>query len=133
MSRLYVYQKIEKLVRRHGTRDPFELLDAMHVQVRFYYDLTHTKGFTRYFLRQYFVGINGNLRESEQRIVAAHELGHIVLHAQELRTAPLFDTAVYDNLGVDTLHYDNGKFNGCSTISAFLALSAIERYTCCGF
>ena len=40
MSRLYVYQKIEKLVRRHGTRDPFELLDAMHVQVRFYYDLT---------------------------------------------------------------------------------------------
>lgn len=96
MSRLYVYQKVGKLVRRHGTRDPFELLDAMHVQVRFYYDLTHTKGFTRYFLRQYFVGINGNLRESEQRIVAAHELGHIVLHAQELRTAPLFDTAVYD-------------------------------------
>ena len=96
MSRLYVYQKIAKLVRRHGTRDPFELLDAMHVQVRFYYDLTRTKGFSRYFLRQYFVGINGNLPESEQRVVAAHELGHIVLHAQELRSAPLFDTAVYD-------------------------------------
>ena len=45
MSRLYVYQKIAKLVRRHGTRDPFELLDAMHVRVRFYYDLTRTKGF----------------------------------------------------------------------------------------
>ena len=96
MSRLYVYQKIAKLVRRHGTRDPFELLDAMHVRVRFYYDLTRTKGFSRYFLRQYFVGINGNLPEYEQRVVAAHELGHIVLHAQELRTAPLFDTAVYD-------------------------------------
>ena len=68
----------------------------MHVQVRFYYDLTRTKGFSRYFLRQYFVGINGNLPESEQRVVAAHELGHIVLHAQELRSAPLFDTAVYD-------------------------------------
>lgn len=53
MSRLYVYQKIEKLVRRHGTRDPFELLDAMHVQVRFYFDLHSTKGFSRYFLRQY--------------------------------------------------------------------------------
>ncbi len=79
MSRLYVYQKIEKLVRRHGTRDPFELLDAMHVQVRFYFDLHSTKGFSRYFLRQYFVGINGNLPREEQRIVAAHELGHIVL------------------------------------------------------
>ena len=96
MSRLYVYHKAAGLVRRYRTRDPLELLDAMHVQVRFYYDLTHTKGFTRYFLRQYFVGINGNLPEYEQRIVAAHELGHIVLHAQELRTAPLFDTAVYD-------------------------------------
>ncbi len=96
MSRLYVYPKITRLIRRYGTRDPFELLDAMHVQVRFYYDLTRTKGFSRYLLRQYFVGINGNLPESEQRVVAAHELGHIVLHAQELRTAPLFDTAVYD-------------------------------------
>ena len=52
MSRLYVYQEVEKLVRRHGTRDPFELLDAMHVQVHVYFDLTCTKGFTRYFLRQ---------------------------------------------------------------------------------
>jgi Zn-dependent peptidase ImmA (M78 family) len=96
MSRLYVYQVIGKLVRRYGTRDPFELMDAMHVQVRFYYDLTRTKGFTRYFLRQYFAGINGNLPASEQRVVAAHELGHIVLHAEALKTAPLFDTAVYD-------------------------------------
>ena len=94
MSRLYVYQVIGKLVRRYGTRDPFELMDAMHVQVRFYYDLTRTKGFTRYFLRQYFAGINGNLPASEQRVVAAHELGHIVLHAEALKTAPLFDTAV---------------------------------------
>ena len=91
MSRLYVYHKAAGLIRRHGTRDPFELLSAMHVQVRFYYDLTNTKGFSRYLLRQYFVGINGNLSPCEQRIVAAHELGHIVLHAQELRTAPLFD------------------------------------------
>jgi len=96
MSRLYVYQEIEKLVRRHCTRDPFELMQAMNVQVRVYYDLSATKGFTRYFLRSFFVGINGNLSGSEQRIVAAHELGHIVLHAAELRTAPLFDTAVYD-------------------------------------
>ena len=33
MSRLYVYQKIEKLVRRHGTRDPFELLDAFRAGI----------------------------------------------------------------------------------------------------
>ena len=96
MSRLYVYQRIEQLARRHGTRDPFELLDAMHVQVRLYYDLTRTKGFSRYFLRQYFVGLNGNLPASELRVVAAHELGHVVLHKEELLAGPLFDTAVYD-------------------------------------
>ena len=100
MSRLYVYREIEKLVRRHGTRDPFELMEAMRVQVRVYYDLTSAKGFTRYFLRCFFVGINGNLPESEQRVVAAHGLGHIVLHAAELRTSPLFDTAVYDKRSI---------------------------------
>ena len=92
MSRLYVYREIGKLSRRYGTRDPFELLDALRVRVRFYYDLCSVKGFTRYFLRLYFVGINGNLSAQEQRIVAAHELGHIVLHADALRTAPLFDS-----------------------------------------
>lgn len=96
MSRLYISREVEKLVRRHGTRDPFALLGAMNVQVRVYFDLTCTKGFTRYFLRRYFVGINGNLSEAGRRIVAAHELGHIVLHAEALRTSPLFDTAVYD-------------------------------------
>lgn len=100
MSRLYVYREIGKLSRRYGTRDPFELLDALHVRVRFYYDLNAVKGFTRYFLRLYFVGINGNLPAPEQRIVAAHELGHIVLHADALRTAPLFDTAVYDKRSI---------------------------------
>ena len=53
MSRLYVYQKTEKLVRKYGTRDPFELLDAMHVQVRFYFDLHSTKGFSRYFPQEF--------------------------------------------------------------------------------
>ena len=96
MSRLYICREVEKLVRRHGTRDPFALLDAMNVQVRVYFDLNCTKGFTRYFLRRYFVGINGNLSEAGRRIVAAHELGHIVLHSEALRTSPLFDTAVYD-------------------------------------
>ena len=100
MSRLYVYREIGKLSRRYGTRDPFELLDALRVRVRFYYDLCSVKGFTRYCLRLYFVGINGNLSAQEQRIVAAHELGHIVLHADALRTAPLFDTAVYDKRSI---------------------------------
>ena len=94
MSRLYVYQKTEKLVRKYGTRDPFELLDAMHVQVRFYFDLHSTKGFSRYFLRQYFVGINGNLPKEEQRIVAAHELGHIVLHAEALRNSGILRSLI---------------------------------------
>ena len=30
MSRLYVYHKAAGLVRRYRTRDPLELLDAMH-------------------------------------------------------------------------------------------------------
>ena len=32
MSRLYVYREIGKLSRRYGTRDPFELLDALEAK-----------------------------------------------------------------------------------------------------
>ena len=49
MSRLYVYQEIEKLVRRHCTRDPFELMQAMNVQVRVYYDAVFSWGSTEIF------------------------------------------------------------------------------------
>lgn len=96
MSRFYIYKEVEALVRRYGTRDPFAIMQAMGIRLKRYNDLNKTKGFTRYFLRLYFVGLNDRLPEVEQRIVAAHELGHIILHSPQLREGPMLDTAIYD-------------------------------------
>ena len=36
------------------------------------------------------------LSEEEKRIVAAHELGHIVLHRKQLKMAPMSDNRLYN-------------------------------------
>ena len=36
------------------------------------------------------------LSEEEKRIVAAHELGHIVLHRRQLKMAPMSDNRLYN-------------------------------------
>ena len=43
-----------------------------------------------------YVMINSFLSEEEQRIVAAHELGHIVLHRAQLKMAPMKDDVLYN-------------------------------------
>lgn len=42
-----------------------------------------------------YVIINTFLPEEEKRIVAAHELGHVVLHRSELKIAPMKDECLY--------------------------------------
>ena len=58
--------------------------------------------------RTTYVVINGNLTDSEKRIVAAHELGHIVLHKDHLKLAPMKDSILYDMTG--KLEYQANSF-----------------------
>ena len=39
--------------------------------------------------------INSFLSDEEKRVVAAHELGHIILHKSQLKMAPMKDNALY--------------------------------------
>ena len=42
-----------------------------------------------------YVMINSFLPDEEKRIVAAHELGHIILHRKQLKLAPMKDDVLY--------------------------------------
>ncbi len=95
MSRTYIFDTTEKLVRTCGTRDPFLLLDELGVTVLRSDRYRHLKGFCACLNRSYYVMINALLPEDEQRIVAAHELGHFLLHKKRLALAPMRDTALY--------------------------------------
>ena len=69
-----------KLVRRCGTRDPFEIARQLGIEVIFCDNLGSLKGMYRVIKRNRFIFISSSLGDRMQRIVCAHELGHDQLH-----------------------------------------------------
>jgi Zn-dependent peptidase ImmA (M78 family) len=92
----YIYSKVEKLVRRFGTRNPLEILERMNVIVGETSNYKKLKGYCFMSCRIIYVMINSFLPAEERRMVAAHELGHIILHRERLKVAPMKDDVLYD-------------------------------------
>lgn len=74
-----IRQRVDKLVRLHQTRNPFEIIKGMNV-ILIFHPLEGIRGFYQYFQRNNIIYIDENLPKSEQIFVCAHELGHMVLH-----------------------------------------------------
>lgn len=72
------------LIAEHGTRDPFKLADQLGICVR-YIHMKRQKGFCTNILNNYYIHINENLSPQMQRMTCAHELGHILLHRDQLK------------------------------------------------
>lgn len=70
---------VNSLVRKHKTRDPFEIIENLNAIVVFH-PLQGVRGFYQYFQRSNIIYIDETLSEHEQRLVCAHELGHMLLH-----------------------------------------------------
>ena len=70
---------VEKIRKKYDTSDPFELARCLGIIVLFE-DLGTIHGYFNTVCRQKFIHINQNLSEIEQRLTAAHELGHVLLH-----------------------------------------------------
>ena len=92
----YIYKKVQQLSARFKTRDPFEILSGLHVIVSESDRFTQLKGFCFISCRTTYVVLNSRLSPEEKRIVAAHELGHLVLHRSQLQLAPMNDSVLYD-------------------------------------
>lgn len=78
----YITQQVALLIRRYGTRDPFEICKNLDIRIR-YRDLG--KDIKAYFLCQSRIKnivINQRTSNSVRRILCSHELGHAVLHRQ---------------------------------------------------
>lgn len=96
----YISNRVEGIVKKYRTRDPFELCEDMGIGVR-YRDLgEQLKGFFFYQSRIKTIVLNSRTDEMLHRALCAHELGHAVLHS-ELLTAmrsfhelELFDSAM---------------------------------------
>ncbi|WP_242276976.1 ImmA/IrrE family metallo-endopeptidase [Bacillus cereus group sp. BfR-BA-01446] len=70
---------VMKIVKKHGTTNPFEIAKRKDIIVLFE-DLGNTLGFYNTYKRFKFIHINNRIDETTQRFVCAHELGHALLH-----------------------------------------------------
>ena len=86
----------ERLVRRCGTRDPFEIARQLGVEVLFCPDFGSMKGMYCVVKRTRFILIKRELTPQMQRIVCAHELGHDQLHRDLAKNGALQEFMLYD-------------------------------------
>ena len=78
----YIIKTVENLVKKYGTRDPYELCEAMHIVI-YRKDLQKKlKGFFFYHSRQKSIVIDSSVNEVLEQILIAHELGHAILHKE---------------------------------------------------
>ena len=85
-----IYLEAEQAVRKHKTRDPYELLDTIGAYLEFSYDYEPNglKGFSAIINSVMYAVVNGNLGEHDRRIVAGHEAAHLILHRHEILRSP---------------------------------------------
>jgi len=76
-----IKQIVEKLVKKHGTNNPFEIASQKGI-VLLFEQLGGIYGYHHSFKRINIIHINSELDEFMQRFVCAHELGHAVLHPE---------------------------------------------------
>ena len=128
---------VRKLKRQYGESDPFKLCQAMGIIVRFESMGTHEgaiKGFFIYQNRICVITINSDLPLVIQRIIAAHELGHAMLHKKRgacaFHEVALFDEAIAcekeaNFFAAEFLLDDNDVFETLNRDATFFTCAAI--------
>ena len=94
-NREYIQNVANKLIKKFDTRDPFQLCQAIGVEV-FYADLGSLKWMYKYLKKNRFAVINENLDPFTKTLVCAHELGHDILHQNLARKVCLQEFILYD-------------------------------------
>ncbi|MED4455945.1 ImmA/IrrE family metallo-endopeptidase [Metabacillus fastidiosus] len=76
----WVKNKVNDVIKKYETCDPFEVAALMHIHV-IPWDLhEEILGYYKYDKKNKYIVINNKLNRANQRFVFTHELGHAVLH-----------------------------------------------------
>ena len=76
----YIVSETEKVIKKCGSRDPFEICATLGIRVRKMDLKQKIKGYYFYQSRIHNIVIDESLSDTFSRILVAHELGHAVLH-----------------------------------------------------
>ena len=91
-----IVRRAQSLVKRCGTRDPFEIAEHLGVEILTVGSLKQLKGFYRVIKRNRFIFLNEKNSPQMNRIVCAHELGHDQLHREFAASNTLQEFMLYD-------------------------------------
>ena len=94
----------ERIVEKYGTRNPYELLDAIGAVTVLSdaYSSDGLKGYSAILNRIMYAVVNCKLRPEERRIIAGHEASHLIIHKNEIMASPvqmMKDFNIFDNSG----------------------------------
>lgn len=104
--------KAQQLKDKYGTNSPFEILSQMGVSVSYQELPSQTDGFFFELNGNLYVVISDRLEGDEAAAVAAHELGHIVLHD----TCNSLFIQLYTNIPISQLEQQADFFAACLLI-----------------
>lgn len=77
----WIKQIVEGMVEVYETRDIYELLDLLEITLIRKKLINHKKGsFLRDIFENEIIFISNDLSNDEEKIIIAHELGHLILH-----------------------------------------------------
>ena len=75
----YIYDKVNRLIKKYKTRDPIELIEALNINLVYLPETKILLGMYHYIQRNRFIFISSNTNFNRKTILA-HELGHDQLH-----------------------------------------------------
>ena len=100
----FIYNEVGRVIKKFGTRDPYELLDAIGAITKFSYEYPRDglKGYCTILNRSQYVVINGKLDEFDRKVAAGHEAAHLIIHRPQIMSSPvrtMRDFNLYDSSG----------------------------------
>ena len=93
-----IFRQAQRLRQRFHTSDPYELLENMGVVLVLsnLYPCDGLRGYCTVMNKIRYVVVNAKQPEDEQRVVAGHEAGHLILHMAQLKVGAMRDFDVYN-------------------------------------
>lgn len=82
MTNKWIYDKVNRLVRKYQTRDPDDLISCLNIHLKYMAATESLLGMYRVILRNRFIFLPNNVG-SLRKTVLAHEIGHDQLHRKE--------------------------------------------------
>ena len=111
MTMDFIFREVDRLQRKYHQTDPFKMCDDMGIMVAFepmgVYEGA-CKGFFLSQSRKRIITINADLPSHLHRLIAAHELGHAVLHRTAMGVNAFHDFELFD--GTSTMEYEANVF-----------------------